>query len=157
MHPGEDRAGPLRPLLTPVPNGRGAPQPQQQPPGARRGQENQAAADYWRQYAVMVHWDRPLKVSGTVIRLTEIQHRGDWVPKIHLQTPKGREVIVVPYQDRLLAELVRLAPAVGDRVTIDYRGEASSAAPGMRPAKEFVVTVTRPEDPPADPTGEGPR
>lgn len=152
MHPGEERPPALRPVPSPAPNGRGAspgnPAVASRQGEARRGHGAQEAADYWRGYSVTVHWDRPMKVIGTVLRLSEVRYRDDWVPKVHLLTDRGTEVIVVPFQARLLAELVRLAPAVGDRVTIDYRGEASTSAPGMRPAKEFVVTVTRPGGPP---------
>lgn len=101
------------------------------------------AAGYWRQFPVTVHFQEPCTVSGTLIELGEIRSRDEFLPKLRLQASDGTVLVIVVGQVRLLAELRRHQPAVGDHLKIVYRGESKKAAPGMNPTKEFTVEVTR--------------
>jgi hypothetical protein len=104
------------------------------------------AVGYWRQFPVTAHFLEPMEIDGTLIELAEHKARDEYIPKLRIQQDDGTVVIVIAGQTRLQAELVKHAPAVGDRITISYTGEARRAAPGMNPTKEFTVTVRRPGD-----------
>jgi hypothetical protein len=98
------------------------------------------ADGYWRQFVVPFYFNDPGDwVQGAVTHLAEDRTQGDLVPRVHLQAKSGRQYTVTAHQARLRAELVKLAPAVGDTIKITYNGEADKAAPGMNKAKEFTV------------------
>lgn len=100
------------------------------------------ADGYWRQFEAPFYFNSPGdRVEGHVIQLVTVR-RGD-PPAIKVQTQTGRVYIVTARQARLLAELVKAAPAVQDWIVITYNGEADKAAPGMNKAKEFSVDVRR--------------
>lgn len=99
------------------------------------------AAGFWRQFPATVAFVEPTVIVGTVEALNEIKVRDEYLPKLRIRQDDGVVVIVTAGQARLLAELVRLKPAVGDRITITYIGEAGRAAPGMNRTKEFTVEV----------------
>lgn len=102
------------------------------------------AYHYWRNYPVTVYWDKPMTVSGVLVEL--IDHKtgpNEFTPKLKLRGKDGQVFVVLAAQPRLVNELVRTAPAVGDMVKITYVGEAPRAAPGLSPAKEFTVAVRR--------------
>lgn len=103
------------------------------------------AVEYWRQFPVTAHFLDPMDIEGTIIELAQHKARDEYIPKLRIQQDDGTVVIVIAGQTRLQAELVKHAPAVGDRITISYTGEASRAAPGMNPTKEFTVTVRGPK------------
>jgi len=106
------------------------------------------AAQYWNQFPITAYFDQPgVTVSGHLIEHLTVKTADGPMPKLRLQTDKGRIVYVNVSQARLLSELVRLAPAVGDQVTITYHGEANKAARGMNPAKEFSVEIVRRQKP----------
>lgn len=98
---------------------------------------------YWRQFPVRIYWDTPKTVVGTVVRLDEQRAKDGALPVVVLQLDDGTVAEILVTQARLTAELVAKEPAVGDRVKIDYTGEAARAAPGMSPTKEFTVVVRR--------------
>jgi len=102
------------------------------------------AAGFWRQFPATVSFVDPIRIAGVIESLNEVKIRDEYLPKLRIRQDDGVLVIVTAGQARLLAELVRLKPAVGDRITIDYRGEADRAAPGMNRTKEFTVTVDPP-------------
>ena len=103
------------------------------------------AAAYWRAYEVKIAWERPMEVVGTVeaLRETRAKVSDPWTPRLAIRQDDGVLVIVDAYCQRLLAELVLAAPAVGDRIRIRYLGEDKRSAPGMNPVKRFSVQVRR--------------
>jgi hypothetical protein len=101
------------------------------------------AAAYWRGFPVTAHFTEPCEIVGTLIELAEHRTRDEVIPKLRIQQDDGVIVIVIAGPTRLQSELVRHAPAVGDKVKIVYTGEAAKAAPGMNPTKEFTVAVRR--------------
>lgn len=101
------------------------------------------AYQYWRQFPVRVYWDTPKQVEGTVVRLGEEKTRDGILPLLVVRLADGTVAEILVSQARLTAELVAQKPAVGDRIRITYTGEASKAAPGMNPTKEFAVAVRR--------------
>lgn len=103
----------------------------------------QDAAAYWRQFPVTAHFLEPTEIVGTLIELGEHRTRDEVIPKLRIQARDGTIIIVIAGQTRLQAELVKHAPAIGDRIKITYTGEATRAAPGMNPTKEFTVEVRR--------------
>ena len=108
-----------------------------------RHAELMEAKNYWRQFPVTAHFLEPMEIVGTIIDLGEHRTRDEIIPKLRIQTADGTVVIVIAGQTRLQAELVKHAPAKGDRIKITYTGEATRAAPGMNPTKEFIVAVRR--------------
>lgn len=110
---------------------------------------------YWRQFESTVSFLEPCQVVGTIEVLGKLETRDGAAPQLKLRVASGAIVIVNAVQTRLLAELVRLEPAVGDRIKIIYRGQSSKAAPGMQPTKEFEVVVRAANERAVDPaTGE---
>lgn len=102
------------------------------------------ADGFWRQFVVAFYFDTPGDMLvGTLQKHWADGPRDDMVPHIRVQTDDGRSFEVTVSQERLKAELVKAAPAVGDRLRITYTGEAEKAAPGMNKAKLFTVEVRR--------------
>lgn len=97
--------------------------------------------DYWRRFAATASFLEPCEVKGRIVRLEEFKAADGLAPRITVETPDGLTLIVNAVQTRLVAELVRLAPAVGDKIRITYHGATGRAAPGMSPTKEFTVEV----------------
>lgn len=110
------------------------------------GRSQMDAVGYWRQFPVTAHFLEPMSVEGMLIELAEHRARDEIIPKLRVQQDDGTIVIVIAGQTRLQAELVKHRPAVGDRITITYTGEAARAAPGMNRTKEFTVAVQRPNN-----------
>lgn len=116
-----------------------------------------AADGFWRQFVVAFYFDQPGDVLvGTLVKHWADGPRDDLVPHIQVQTQEGRRFEVTVSQERLKAELVKAAPAVGDRLRITYTGEAEKAAPGMNKAKLFTVEVRRPGEGSQSPARSGP-
>lgn len=112
------------------------------------------AKQYWAAYEVRAAWEKPpTEIVGTVeaLRETRAKPSDPWTPRIAVRLDDGVLVIVDAYQQRLLAELVLAAPAVGDRIRIRYLGEDKKSAPGMNPVKRFSVEVRRGAADPAEP------
>lgn len=107
------------------------------------GRASLNAHQYWIQFPVTVYWDHPVKVSGHLMEHRVVKTADGPIPRLELQTAQGRRIIINVAQQRLLAELARLEPAVGDVVSIEYHGEAPKAAPGYSKAKEFTVEVRK--------------
>lgn len=101
------------------------------------------ADGFWRQFPITVHFQEPCEIVGQLSSLDEVKSQEEYLPKLRLQQKDGTILIIIVGQTRLLAELARLKPAVGDYLKITYHGEAKRAAPGMNPTKEFTVEVKR--------------
>lgn len=99
------------------------------------------AHHYWRGFPVTAHFLEPTEIIGVLIEHGELRTKEGPIPRLKIQTDDGVVIIVNVAQTRLLAELARLSPAVGDRIKIVYHGEAARAAPGMSKTKEFTVAV----------------
>jgi hypothetical protein len=106
--------------------------------------------DYWNQFIATVSWNEPCEIVGTVEGRDTIEGTppGKGLPRpvypvLRIRLDNGRGVIVNGTQTRLLELLTRLAPEVGDRIKIAYKGESDKAAPGFSPTKEFEVRVIR--------------
>ena len=106
--------------------------------------------DYWNQFIATVSWDEPKELIGIVEARSTIEGMapGKGLPRpvypvLHVRLDSGRGVIVNGTQARLLELLTKLAPEVGDRIKIVYKGESDRAAPGFSPTKEFEVRVSR--------------
>lgn len=97
----------------------------------------------WNRFPVTAHFAEPTVITGQVVGLGEQKTSVGPVPRLWIKQADGKTVVVTAAQARLLAELVDKAPCVGDMIKITYTGEAAKAAPGMSPAKEFVVAVRR--------------
>lgn len=80
-------------------------------------------------------------VDGDVTSVSMASFQGNEFPQLTLRTADG-EQIVSANQSRLQRALADDPPNIGDRVKIEYLGEAGNAQPGMNPAKLFQVTVT---------------
>lgn len=107
------------------------------------------AAGFWKQFPVVVAWDEPKEIVGTVLEL--LNHKdpaGAYHPKIRIQHDDGATSIVIASQARLLAALVEASPAKGDRIRIRYKGEGERAAFGLNKTKEFTVEIRRAGSPP---------
>jgi hypothetical protein len=99
---------------------------------------------YWKQFMHTVSFSEPdQRVSGTLEGRNQDGPREDPYPVLLLRTDSGYKLKVNVTQTRLLSELVRLRPDIGDTVTIIYHGPASKAPPGLSPTKEFSVEVTK--------------
>jgi len=101
---------------------------------------------YWRQFATTEDFTEPGRtVTGVIEHLGELRTRDDWVPRLRIRQPDGSIVTVNAGPKRLLAELKRLCPKVGDHIKIRYLGPEAHALPGMQPTRRFAVAV-RPAD-----------
>jgi len=98
-------------------------------------------SQYWLKFPVTVTFLEPGFVEGTITALETLENVDGIHPRIRLRRPDGGTSIVNATQTRLVAELVRLSPAVGDKVRITYHGTAKKAARGFDPAKEFTVEI----------------
>lgn len=107
--------------------------------------------EYWRQFRTVFFFteERP-KVVGTLEARTQDGPREDPYPVLMIRTDSGYKLQINVTQTRLLAELVRAGPDIGDRIEIIYDGTAPKSAPGMNPVKEFTVFVTPKGSPPSD-------
>lgn len=102
------------------------------------------ADPYWSQFAhVWAFSEERPKLEGVLEGRKKGGPRDDPYPVLMLRTDSGYKILVNAAQTRLVAELMRQRPDIGDRVTIIYDGTATKAAPGMNPAKEFTVEVIR--------------
>lgn len=99
------------------------------------------SADWWKQFPVTVSFLEPCKIAGVVEDLTSVKGVDGPYPRLTLRSARGQRFIVNATQTRLVSELVRAAPVLGDRICIVYSGPAGRAAPGMSPTKEFSVDV----------------
>lgn len=97
---------------------------------------------YWSQFSHVVQWDRTPKVSGKLEARRSEGPKDDPYPVLMIRTASGYALQINVTQTRLLAELVRLRPDIGDHLEIVYDGQAPKAPPGMSPVKEFTVHVT---------------
>jgi hypothetical protein len=108
--------------------------------------------DYWNQFVATVSWAEPCELIGTVEARESIRGsapKGQPIPMypvLRIRLDNGRGVIVNGFPGRLLELLTRLAPEVGDRIKIVYKGESDRAAPGLSPTKEFEVRVIRKDE-----------
>ena len=108
------------------------------------------AGEYWSRFVATAYFIEPMTITGTVETLGEQMVRpGAHVPELLIRLDDGTLVKVTAHQVRLVNELLRTRPVVGDRIRIRYLGEAAKAPPGLHPAKEFSVQVRRPDPPPS--------
>lgn len=98
-------------------------------------------SDYWLKFPVTASYLAPCVTEGTILELGEIKTAEGHFPRLTIKSPLGQTVIVNAVQTRLVSELVRLKPRVGDKIRINYRGPAKKAPPGLSPTKEFAVEV----------------
>lgn len=111
------------------------------------------AAGYWRQFTATMDFLEPGEtVVGTIEHLGEVKTRDGWLPRLHIRQDDGVLVYVNCGPKRLIAELIRLQPKVGDRIKIRYLGDEERSAPGMNPVRRFAVAV-RPAGAPAEAEG----
>lgn len=104
-------------------------------------------------HTVTFQKDRP--VEGVLEARSQEGPRDDPYPVLVLRTPQNWKLKIHVSQVRLLSELMRQRPDLGDHVRIVYTGDASTSPPGLSPAKEFEVTVTRKGSQPPGPTSPG--
>jgi hypothetical protein len=102
--------------------------------------------DYWREFIGVVYFDdEPFTLEGRVTELGRAKATLDktevWVPKVTLETDAGRTVEIPCRQARLRAEIIRLRPALGERLRIEYGGSAGRSVGAYSPAKQFTVSV----------------
>ena len=109
---------------------------------------------YWKQFMHTVFWDRTPKVEGILEARNQDGPREDPYPVLIVRTKGGYKLKINVTQTRLLSELVRLRPNIGDHIEIVYDGLAPKAPPGMSPAKEFTVHVTPKDSQPRAQDGE---
>lgn len=108
-----------------------------------RHAELMEASGYWREARAVFYFEEPDDcVAGAILELVPMARKGD-PPGLVIQSREGDVWIVPARQARLVFELKKAEPAVGDRIRITYTGLAANAAPGMRKAKEFTVEVIR--------------
>lgn len=101
------------------------------------------AAGYWREARAVFYFVDPGDcIAGAVLELVPMDRKGD-PPGLVIQTREGDVWTVPAHQARLVYELKKAQPAVGDRIRITHTGLAAKAAPGMHRAKEFTVEVRR--------------
>lgn len=108
----------------------------------------QVTDKYWQQFMHTVRFEVGKPVEGVLEARNSDGPRNDPYPVLVLRTPQGWKLRLNVTQVRLLSELMKLRPDIGDTVRIVYTGDADKAPAGLNPAKEFEVTVTR-KDPPA--------
>lgn len=99
--------------------------------------------DYWRQFMHTVSFATPTTVKGILEGRKQDGPRDDPFPVLLLRTDSGYKLKVNVTQTRLLGELIRARPELGDEIEIVYHGPADKAPPGMSPTKEFSVHVIR--------------
>lgn len=124
-------------------------------PGDRHAHKMDAY-HYWRQFPVHVHWDEPIEVVGTLEAILEQKTPEGTIPRLKIRADDGTLQVVLAAQTRLMNELIRQAPIVGDRIKIAYLGEADRAAPGMSRSKAFKVAVRRMDREPERPGEDAP-
>lgn len=112
------------------------------------------ADDYWNAFVATVSFMEPCEIVGTLEWRDVFKTNDGNAPWLMLRLDSGRGIHVKAVQARLLEELTRERPQIGDRVRIIYRGEAKRSAPGMSPTKEFTVEVTRKDSQPPRRTPE---
>lgn len=101
------------------------------------------AAGYWREARAVFYFESEGDcIAGAILELVPMARKGD-PPGLVIQSREGDVWIVPARQARLVFELKKAQPAVGDRVRITYMGLAKNAAQGMHKAKEFTVEVIR--------------
>ncbi len=82
------------------------------------------------------------KVVGDVVDLTIGQSlQGDKVPQLTVRADDGTDTIITAAQARLKAEILRLKPGIGDRVSITYTGNEKRE--GGKTLKLFEVKVVK--------------
>lgn len=122
------------------------------------------AAEYWSRYEVELAFEEPWQLKGTVEALREVKnHKDAWVPRVAVRgvvTKKGIVgadglYLLTAHPTRLRAELKLWAPAIGDRIWVEYLGEEERAAPGHNKTKRFRVVVKPPGSPPPPETADG--
>lgn len=100
--------------------------------------------NYWKQFMHPVTFNEPgTPVEGVLEARAKEGSREDPYPVLVLRTPQGWKLRVHVTQVRLLSELQRLQPDLGDTLRIVYKGDSGKAPPGLSPAKEFEVSVVR--------------
>lgn len=101
------------------------------------------ARDYNAQFEIVAFWDRPGKeYAGEFLDyLPPDKGDGGGAPIWKIRRTTGELVRIVGHQERLKALMVEARPVAGDKVRVTYLGEASKAAPGFSPTKEFTVEV----------------
>lgn len=101
------------------------------------------AAGYWREARAVWYFEEPgVPIAGTILELIPMARKGD-APGLVIQTREGDVWVVPCRQARLVFELKKAQPAVGDSIRITYMGLADKAAPGLNRAKEFKVEIRR--------------
>lgn len=111
------------------------------------------AAGYWREARAVWYFEEPGAIAGEILELIPMARKGD-PPGLVIQTKDGDVWVVPCRQARLVFELKKAQPAVGDRIRITYVGLADKAAPGLNRAKEFTVELRRKGTPAQPPTDE---
>lgn len=113
--------------------------------------------DYWRRFVHTVSFLEPTSFRGRLVSRDQDGPKNDPYPVLILELfrpqtdePNGYRARVNVTQTRLLGELIRTRPAVGDVVEIIYHGPAPKAPPGMSPVKEFSVHVERAKSSPQE-------
>jgi len=106
--------------------------------------------DYWNAFLARVSFMEPKTIEGVVEWLDTEKTSAGVVPQMMIRLDSGQGVIVTVAQARLLEELTRRRPRIGDRIKIIYKGEAGKAPPGLSPTKEFDVRVSRKTDTPTE-------
>lgn len=97
--------------------------------------------DYWNGFIATLSFMEPTTVEGVVEWLDRQKTNSGEAPLFLLRLDSGQGLKVLATQARLLEELTRKRPRVGDRIKLVYHGEAKKAAPGMNPTKEFTVDI----------------
>lgn len=110
---------------------------------------------YWTQFMHTVFWDRTPRVEGVLEARASEGPKDDPYPVLVLRTKNGYKLKINVTQTRLLSELVRQRPEIGDHLEIVFDGLAPKAPPGMSPAKEFTVHVTPKAPGPRSGTDQG--
>lgn len=97
---------------------------------------------YWRQFSSTEDFLEPgTTVSGVIEDLGSLRSGGEFIPRLRIRQPDGSAVTVTAGPKRLLAELKRLCPKVGDHIKIRYLGPEDHSMPGMNPTRRFAVAV----------------
>lgn len=99
---------------------------------------------YWSKFvATVVFHQAADRVAGVLEARSDDGPKDDPYPVLILRLPNGYRVRVNVTQTRLLGELIRKRPAIGDELEIVYHGATGKAPPGLSPVKEFTVAVTK--------------
>ncbi len=111
--------------------------------------------DYWNGFIATASFMEPHAIEGVLEWLDRQKTTAGDAPLFLLRLDSGQGVKILATQARLLEELTRKRPRVGDRIRITYTGEAKKAPPGMNPTKEFTVDIIQRKDPaPSGGTGK---